>query len=409
MQDYRAYREDLLILFVGHAQERHPELDKIPHVEYRGGPALNRRTILMGLGAAATLPMGAWAASSAALASRTFAIPAISRHYLECGPAEGPLMVFLHGWPELSLIWRAQMEAFASGGWRCIAPDMRGYGGSSAPAGIDAYTNEQIVRTWRNCMTISGGEPAIWVGHDWGSVIAGSLVAHEPARSRGLVLISVPYFPDANALPTLVPLIDRTIYPADMYPDGQWDYYRYYTTHFEAAVSDLDADKAASLASIYRSGDPTSIGKPSANALVTQKGRTLRRCASCAADYARSSALASGGFRRSGRGLRCPWLSPAMRVVFERRGQHCLCPQRAERWPDFAARAVREWRVRPDQHHQRQPLRRADARGLRRLDDGKPARSALAAARAQAGTCPSNPGVAPGQEPVGSATVRMET
>lgn len=181
-------------------------------------------------------------------------------------------MIFLHGWPELSLIWRAQMQAFASGGWRCIAPDMRGYGGSSAPAALDAYTNEQVVMDMAELHDHLGGEPAIWVGHDWGSVIVGSLVAHEPARSRGLVLISVPYFPDANALPTLVPLIDRTIYPADKYPDGQWDYYRYYTTHFAAAVSDLDADKAASLASIYRAGDPASIGKPSANALVTRKG-----------------------------------------------------------------------------------------------------------------------------------------
>lgn len=226
----------------------------------------------MGLGAVATLPTGAWAASSAALASRTFATPRHMTHYLECGPADGPLMIFLHGWPELSLIWRAQMEAFAYGGWRCIAPDMRGYGGSSAPTAIDAYTNEQVVRDMAELHDHLGGEPAIWVGHDWGSVIAASLVAHEPARCRGLALISVPYFPDANALPTLVPLIDRTIYPTDKYPDGQWDYYRYYTTHFEAAVSDLDADKAASLASIYRSGDPTSIGKPSANALVTRKG-----------------------------------------------------------------------------------------------------------------------------------------
>ncbi|MEJ8310586.1 alpha/beta hydrolase [Agrobacterium larrymoorei] len=181
-------------------------------------------------------------------------------------------MIFLHGWPELSLIWRAQMEALALDGWRCIAPDMRGYGGSSAPAALDAYTNEQVVRDIAELHDYLGGKPAIWVGHDWGSVIAGSLVAHDPARSRGLVLISVPYFPDANALPTLVALIDRTIYPADEYPDGQWDYYRYYTTNFQAAVSDLDAEKAASLASIYRSGDPTSMGKPSANALVTRKG-----------------------------------------------------------------------------------------------------------------------------------------
>lgn len=244
----------------------------VSRTSHAGGPELNRRAILMGLGAAATLPPGAWAASSAALASRTFSSPRHTTHYLECGPADGPLMIFLHGWPELSLVWRAQLEAFASDGWRCIAPDMRGYGGSSAPAAIDAYTNEQVVSDMAELHDHLGGEPAIWVGHDWGSVIAGSLVAHEPARSRGLVLISVPYFPDANALPTLVSLIDRRIYPADEYPDGQWDYYRYYTTHFEAAVADLDADKAASLASIYRSGDPASIGKPSANALVTRKG-----------------------------------------------------------------------------------------------------------------------------------------
>lgn len=235
-------------------------------------PRLKRRTVLKALGAAATFPAAVWAATSAGIASRTFTTPRHRTRYLECGPADGPLMIFLHGWPELSLIWRAQMEALASDGWRCIAPDMRGYGGSSAPAPLDAYTNEQVNRDMADLHDHLGGAPAIWVGHDWGSVVAASLVAHEPARSRGLVLISVPYFPDANALPTLVFLVDRTIYPADEYPDGQWDYYRYYTTHFEAAVSDLDADKAASLASIYRPGDSTSMVKPSANALVTRKG-----------------------------------------------------------------------------------------------------------------------------------------
>ena len=105
-------------------------------------------------------------------------------------------MMFLHGWPELSLIWRA--HAFADG-WHCVAPDLRGYGSSSIPAANDAYTNEQVVAD----MTILAAKPSIWVGHDWGSVIAGALAAHHPERSRGVVLISVPYFPDANALPTL--------------------------------------------------------------------------------------------------------------------------------------------------------------------------------------------------------------
>lgn len=229
---------------------------------------------------AVSVPGTAWGtpAPVPTLASRTFRTPRHTTHYLESGPANGPLMMFLHGWPELSLIWRAQMAAFAAEGWHCVAPDMRGYGGSSAPAANHAYTLEAIVADMAELHDHLGGKPAIWVGHDWGSVVAGELVAHQPDRSRGLVLISVPYFPTTNALPTLVPLVDRTIYPTDTYPDGQWDYYRYYTKHFDSAVADLDADKTASLASIYRRGDPASIGKPTPNAMVTQKagGSELR-------------------------------------------------------------------------------------------------------------------------------------
>ena len=206
------------------------------------------------------------------LASRTFRTDRHTTHFLECGPGNGPLMMFLHGWPELSLIWRAQMEAFAADDWHCVAPDMRGYGGSSAPAGSDAYTNEQVVSDMIELHDHLGGRPAIWVGHDWGSVIVGAMAAHHPERFRGAVLISVPYFPTANALPTLIPLVDRAIYPADAYPDGQWDYYRYYNTNFASAVADLDADKAASLASVYRRGDPASMGKVAAQGLVTRKG-----------------------------------------------------------------------------------------------------------------------------------------
>jgi len=206
------------------------------------------------------------------LVSRTFSTPRQTTHYIECGPSDGPLMIFLHGWPAISLFWRVQMDAFAADGWHCIAADLRGFGGSSAPAANDTYTIKEVVADMAELHDYLGGETAIWVGHDWGSIVVGALAAHEPQRCRGVVLTSWAYFPDANSLATLVPLVDRSIYPADQYPDGQWDYYRYYTTHFEAAVADLDADHPATLASVYQPGSPAAVGTVSPSATVTRNG-----------------------------------------------------------------------------------------------------------------------------------------
>jgi pimeloyl-ACP methyl ester carboxylesterase len=192
--------------------------------------------------------------------------------YWEAGPADGPLMIFLHGWPGSGLVWRAQIEAFASEGWRCAAPDMRGYGGSSAPPATAAYAVNEIVDDMVELHDRLGGRPAIWVGHDWGSPVAAALAAHHAARCRGLVLVSLPYFPQGFALPSLLPLIDRTLYPAGQYPDGQWDYYRFYLTHFDQAVSDMEADIPATLASLYQPGNPASMGKVSPSAEVTRNG-----------------------------------------------------------------------------------------------------------------------------------------
>lgn len=206
------------------------------------------------------------------LTSRRFHSPRHTTHYWEAGPVDGPLMIFLHGWPGIGLMWRAQIEAFASEGWRCIAPDMRGYGGSSAPTASEAYALSEIIDDMVELHDHLGARPAIWIGHDWGSPVAGTLAAHHAARSRGVVLISVPYFPDCFALPNLLPLIDRALYPVDRYPDGQWDYYRFYLTHFDQAVSDMDADIPATLASIYRPGNAASAAGVSPSALLTRNG-----------------------------------------------------------------------------------------------------------------------------------------
>ena len=206
------------------------------------------------------------------LTSHIFTSKRTTTHYWEAGPSDGPLLIFLHGWPEIGLVWRAQMEAFAAEGWRCIAPDLRGFGASAVPTAPEAYATQEMVLDMVELQAHLGGKAAIWVGHDWGSPIAASLAAHYPQLSRGVVLLSVPYLPNGWALPNLLPLVDRTLYPADKHPDGQWDYWRFYLTHFEQAVRDMDADVWATLASIYQKGVPASVGKLSPSAVVTANG-----------------------------------------------------------------------------------------------------------------------------------------
>jgi pimeloyl-ACP methyl ester carboxylesterase len=181
-------------------------------------------------------------------------------------------MVFLHGWPEIGLMWRAQVEAFATDGWHCVAPDMRGYGASSTPVAHEAYATQEIVNDMVELHDHLGARPAIWVGHDLGSPVAGALAAHHANRVRGVVFVSVPYFSQSFTLPNLLPLIDRDLYPAKQYPDGQWDYYRFYLKHFDQTVSDFDTDIPATLAAIFRHGDPAAVGKIYRSALVTANG-----------------------------------------------------------------------------------------------------------------------------------------
>ena len=95
-------------------------------------------------------------------------------------PRGGPLLVFVHGWPALSIMWRRQLEHFAGLGYRCIAPDMRGYGRSSAPRAHDEYALELIVQDMVELLQELGAQRAIWVGHDWGSPVVWSMAGHHP-------------------------------------------------------------------------------------------------------------------------------------------------------------------------------------------------------------------------------------
>lgn len=160
-------------------------------------------------------------------------------------------MIFLHGWPELSLVWKAQLKHFASAGWRCIAPDMRGYGGSSVPDTLSAYTVREIVTDMVEMVDALGGKPAVWVGHDWGSPIAWAMASHHADKCRGVVSLCVPYMSRGLTIPSLLPHVNRALYPADIYPAGQWDYVFYYRESFQRAVREFEVDVGATLAMAY--------------------------------------------------------------------------------------------------------------------------------------------------------------
>ncbi len=208
-------------------------------------------------------------------ATSTQKIIETARHrtaWIEAGPEDGPTMIFIHGWPELGLVWRAQIQHFAALGWRCVAPDMRGYGGSSAPRSTSAYAVRELVADMVELNDALGGLPSIWVGHDWGSAVAWAMASHCPERCRGVVNLCVPYFPRGMALPNLVPLIDRDLYPADRFPVGQWDYWLFYREHFQRASQDFEADVEATLALLYRAAPERIVGRPAFTANIRAQG-----------------------------------------------------------------------------------------------------------------------------------------
>ena len=81
-----------------------------------------------------------------ALTEHTLKTDRHTTFYLAAGPEDGPLVIFVHGWPELSISWRHQLPALAALGFRAIAPDMRGYGRSSVYSQHGNYAQEHIVR-----------------------------------------------------------------------------------------------------------------------------------------------------------------------------------------------------------------------------------------------------------------------
>ena len=108
--------------------------------------------------------------------------------YYELG--EGPLTIFLHGFPELAVSWREQFAGLQ--GRRLVAPDMRGYGGTDAPAAVREYAIDRLIDDVLQLQDALGGEPMDLVGHDWGGAVAWEVAAHHPDRVRTACVLNCP-------------------------------------------------------------------------------------------------------------------------------------------------------------------------------------------------------------------------
>jgi pimeloyl-ACP methyl ester carboxylesterase len=192
--------------------------------------------------------------------------------YLACGAEAAPLLIFLHGWPELSLSWRHQLPAFASLGFRCIAPDMRGYGRSSTYRRHEDFAQELIIADMLELLASLGREHAVWIGHDWGSPVVWNIAAHHPEKTIGVASLCVPYIAAGFTLETVVPLVDRSVYPEAEYPAGQWDYQFFYEESFDKACKGFEANIRNVVKALFRKGDPNAVGKPGRTASVRKAG-----------------------------------------------------------------------------------------------------------------------------------------
>ncbi|MDP2818251.1 MAG: alpha/beta fold hydrolase [Polaromonas sp.] len=114
------------------------------------------------------------------------------------GDNSRPVLMFLHGFPEAAFVWDGLLEHFAqpeNGGYFCIAPNLRGFEQSSAPADLTAYRAKHLVQDIAALVALvaPGGELEALVAHDWGGAVAWSVAATLPQLMKKLVIINSPH------------------------------------------------------------------------------------------------------------------------------------------------------------------------------------------------------------------------
>jgi pimeloyl-ACP methyl ester carboxylesterase len=174
---------------------------------------------------------------------------------------QGPLVVFCHGFPELWSSWRPQLAALAAAGYRAAAPDMRGYGGTDAPADIAAYTQLHLVGDMVALVRALGETRAVIVGHDWGAPVAWNSALLRPDVFRAVVGMSV-VFTAPSRLDLLTALRQQ----------GIEDFYIQYFQAPGVAEAELEQDVARTIRLVQFNGSGDAPRRPAFGRLAAGTG-----------------------------------------------------------------------------------------------------------------------------------------
>lgn len=117
----------------------------------------------------------------------------ITLHIVMAGPADGPLVILLHGFPEFWYGWRYQIPALAAAGFRVWAPDQRGYNLSDKPRGVGAYALGRLTADAMGLIDASDHERVYLAGHDWGAMVAWGVALLAPQRLHHVAILNVPH------------------------------------------------------------------------------------------------------------------------------------------------------------------------------------------------------------------------
>lgn len=164
----------------------------------------------------------------------------IKMHIAEQG--NGPLVVLLHGFPEIWYAWRHQIPVLAEAGFHVVAPDLRGYGDTERPEDIDQYSLLHLVGDLVGLLDSLNEETAVIAGNDWGATIAWNAALLRPDRFKGIIALTVPMMPQPPVPPT-------TIFPKN-------EKELFYTLYFQkqgVAEKEFEQDVSATVHKLFYS------------------------------------------------------------------------------------------------------------------------------------------------------------